>query len=130
MSSQSRAVVAQMTRLRQDLRRVELSAKRSAAAGVLAAARVLKKAVVREAPKDTGFLAAHVRIVDVSGDGTTLNVQVGDHDFGGHVFFAAAVEYGTAHMPANPFMRRAVALDGPRAVAGGRDAFAASMNRG
>lgn len=123
-------LVREMTKLRQSLRRVEVVvADKAAPAAVQAAAAVLQAAVVREAPRDTGFMASQVVIVtEDSGTGSiVLLVQIGDEDFVGKTFYAAMVEYGTVNMPANGFMRRAIDIDGATAIDAARRAFASSL---
>lgn len=127
--NRSPSVVAALTRLRQDLRRFELEVRDAEGVGARAAARVMKAAVIREAPKDTGFLASQVKIVTAPhGSGVSLYVVIDDRDFVGHSYYAAMVEYGTSKMPANPFMRRAIALDSAKAMEAARAAFTSAIN--
>ena len=71
------------------------------------AARPVASAIASEAPKATGRLADSVAIKDGSASDTSASVSV--EVSGGHEprHFVAAVEYGSAHHAANPFIRRA-----------------------
>lgn len=155
----TRQQVAQINALRQALRKVEVRvAKEALPAATRAAAEVLKRAVEREAPKDTGFMASKVDVVPVdAGEGVAfLLVQIGSKDFVGKTFYAAMVHYGwktgrrhhrlkagekrnrrgerhlrenaqRRQIPGNPFMERAVDLDGGKAVAAMHRSFAEGL---
>lgn len=73
------------------------------------------------APKDTGALAASIRLIVTArpaGHVTSIGVSAGGYVInpktGRRVDYASFVEYGTRNMRAQPFMRPAIAEHTPR----------------
>lgn len=87
---------------------------------VRAGAEVVAATAKEFAPVRTGNLreAIHVREVKTRSPwSVAFEVAVGEGDFKGHQFYAAFIEYGTSQIQAQPFMRPAVEVAGPRATA-------------
>lgn len=79
-----------------------------APAAAQAAAAVLLAEVQARAPEHSGELKAALQIVQASDGATAIAaVSVADSQKGGDNWHAVLQEYGTARMPARPFMRPA-----------------------
>ncbi|WP_254510418.1 HK97-gp10 family putative phage morphogenesis protein [Anatilimnocola floriformis] len=80
--------------------------------------KIIKAEVEEQAPVgETGALADSVKIKAgrKSRTSASIKVQIGEGDFKGETWYAAAVEYGTSKMEANPFMRRSLDNKGDEA---------------
>lgn len=92
----------------------------AAASAVLAAAEVLQDGMQARVPVRTGNLRAHIRIKGPVREGNETSCEVGvihdkaftDDDT---ARYGNAVEYGTAHTPAQPYIRPALAEDRSKA---------------
>lgn len=114
------AVVTGDKRLIRKLRTLSRNVQRTVVKqAVRAGAEVVEAAAKEFAPVRTGELrgAIHVREVRSRSPWViSFEVVVGQGDFKGEQFYAAFIEYGTSNMTAEPFMRPAVDVAGPRAT--------------
>lgn len=76
------------------------------------------QAVVQNAPKDSGDLAASAKItVKRKKDKVFCDVTIGKGDFLGPTWYAAVVEFGSVKQPAQSFMRKSFDETAPECLA-------------
>lgn len=94
-------------------------AKKLVKAAMRKAMRPVKAAVEQNAPVDTGLLRSAVKIRASKKSRTSfgIDVRIGEQDWVGQTWYAAAQEYGTSRMEGTGFMRKAFDETGEEAKA-------------
>lgn len=106
-------------KLEKDLRQLDKKVQRKVLRqSMRKAMKPIKTAIEEEAPVgETGLLADSVKLKAGRKSRTSVSITagIGEGEFKGETWYAAAVEYGTSKMDANPFMRRAYDAKGEEA---------------